>query len=313
MTSKNLVFAPELEALLRVMASDPRSSLLRVRRPARVKDFLGRGSAIRESRTGLRAAERELLRVHREELAQLLREACVMLFYAVRERRGFLHHSRTVGEAIRVASPREWSARGESALERVAVDGLALAGLDLIRACLGNPARSGLPIVQLARAAQVLVPSGLHECYIGLDLVLGGRPATGTRVLQDLLASGPRRIVASHTSENLGLACGLAGDDRTALLHYRHAAEIAGDRPAPVMAWLVCAVTTVQEKQARRAATILEDLVAKDHPALEEFLGLKKNHRARGLLVPDGRARRLAARIRDRVGPASERIIDVLL
>lgn len=67
---------PELEELLLTIAADPRSSLLRVDRPTILRGYFDRDPMVRESCTQLTSAERQLLRVHRRELAGYLRSAC---------------------------------------------------------------------------------------------------------------------------------------------------------------------------------------------------------------------------------------------
>lgn len=72
---------PELEELLQSIASDPRSSLLKVDRPAIARGPFDQDLMVRPSATGLTAAERHLLRVHRSELAQWLRYLLFEMLY----------------------------------------------------------------------------------------------------------------------------------------------------------------------------------------------------------------------------------------
>lgn len=67
---------PELEELLHTIARDPRSTLLRVDRPTILRSLFDRDPMVRESCTQLTSAERQLLRVHRSELAWHLRLSC---------------------------------------------------------------------------------------------------------------------------------------------------------------------------------------------------------------------------------------------
>jgi hypothetical protein len=306
------IFGPKLEELLAEMASDPRSTLLRVPRSKRAKDLLERRVVAWDAVSAQTRAEAELLRVHREELSLVLRQMCLRMFYASPDRNRFLHHSKSVDQSILIPTREAWEARAARALERSRLESPPLPHLELLQACMNEPTGSELSIVRLARAAQILAPSDIAECYEGLALVLEGQHAVGARVLASLVSSAARSTVLTHAEENIGLAMGLSGDDRAALLHYRRSWELAPDRPVPVMAWLVCALTTHQPVEAERAGAVLDELVKVDHPAVLEFVQLKRNQRTQGLLVPEPATQTLVARTRDRVGATSEAILDVL-
>src|SRR5262245_29595941 len=78
-TEAVLPLDPAIEELLRDIAQDPDACLLRVPRP-KALSALARGESIEVSgMTGLTHAERELVRVHRDEIAYLLRTLCARL------------------------------------------------------------------------------------------------------------------------------------------------------------------------------------------------------------------------------------------
>src|SRR5262245_31177745 len=63
---------PELEHLLRELAAEPDSSLLRVARPAVMPALFETNTVVSQHATGLLPVEREILRAHRAELVEVL-------------------------------------------------------------------------------------------------------------------------------------------------------------------------------------------------------------------------------------------------
>jgi len=139
-----LGFDPELEGLLRELAADPRSQLLRSTRPRTAAGLLERAGAVSPSRAGLTAAERHLLEVHRDELADVLRRACLMRFYSDPARALYLNRSRDAQHAIAFDTPERWRERAREALADARRSPRPLEGLDLLETCLRDePARPG--------------------------------------------------------------------------------------------------------------------------------------------------------------------------
>lgn len=306
------VFSPELEGLLREIAADPGSRLLRVPRPKVVAGYLDRSLVSRDAARASTLAEKELLRVHREELALALREACLVRFYEDPEGVRYLHHHRSREGGPGLPSRASWTASARETLTAARLDQVDLPHSELLDLCLhplGTPQPS---IVQIARAAQTLIPSDTSECHEGLALVLEGNYPVGGRMLADLALRRATRRISSHAFESVGLAFGLAGDDVSALGHYRRAWELAPNRSEPVVAWLVCAATTMNRAELARAAGVLDELARQDDPAVRELVAMKISQRDLGQLVPSEATKGLVARLRDSFGPASESVLNVL-
>lgn len=306
------VFSPELEGLLREVAADPSSSLLRVSRPSVVAGYLDRSLVSRDALRARTLAEGELLRVHREEVASALREACLVRFYEDPESSRFLHRHPSRTQIFEPPTWESWRRQAEEARRAARLDHADIPHSELLDFCLQQPGTSKPSIVQLARAAQMLVPSDTSECHEGLALVLDGHHAAGGRMLVDLAIKRASRRISSHAIESVGLAFGLADDDRSALGYYRRAWELAPHRTEPVVAWLVCAATTLDTKELHRAASVLDEMANAGDVAVRELVSLKKNQREQGRLVPSDETKGLVARLRDAVGPASETVLDAL-
>jgi len=100
------VFSPELESLLREVAADPQSMLLRTPRPRLVAGYLDRSLVSRDALRARTLAEGELLRVHREELAAALRGRDIWSFM-----RHLAHRWRVVLTPGERFGTGEWSVR----------------------------------------------------------------------------------------------------------------------------------------------------------------------------------------------------------
>ena len=306
------VFSPELEGLLREIAADPGSRLLRVPRPRLAAGYLDRSLVDRDAARARTLAEKELLRVHREELAQALREACLVRFYEDPEPAPLLHHHLSREGGFVVPTWETWSAGAREALTAARLDRVDLPHSELLDLCLHPVGTRPPSIVQLARAAQVLVPSDTSECHEGLALVLEGQLAVGGRMLVDLALKRATRRISSHAEESVGLAYGLSGDDASALRHYRRSWELAPNRSEPVVAWLVCAATTLNREELSRSASVLDEMARGDDPAVRELVSIKLAQRSEGMLVPTEATKGLVTRVRDSFGPAAESVLNVL-
>src|SRR5436189_4868215 len=102
---ESLAFDPELEELLREIAADPGSRLLRMPRSTRPRDLLAIPEPVTRARAGLSVAERHLIEVHRDELAHLLRRACLIRFFSDPRKNMYLNRCKTAHETTQLESP----------------------------------------------------------------------------------------------------------------------------------------------------------------------------------------------------------------
>lgn len=201
------VLNPEIEGLLREIAADPTSTLLRLppsglRRSRRLGELPDRAGT-----TGLNLAERELLRRWREEVAYLLLVACY---------RQFVESSRGTGRVSKIPVI-DRSAAVKLRARSIAVEGeIRLqgdpqvdTGLSLIQACTGVQ-RGGRPSPQsLAVTSGRIVDSELATAYAALALLLSGSPAAAIRLMQsripgDSIVQEMFTLNSAHAHEQLG-------------------------------------------------------------------------------------------------------------
>jgi hypothetical protein len=310
--TESLAFDPELEGLLREIAADPGSRLLRMPRPTRPRGLLAIPEPVTRARAGLSVAERHLIEVHRDELADLLRRACLIRFFSDPQRKMYLNRSKTANEVMRLESPEGWRTVARPVLSNARASYPTLSGLDLIEACLRPGFGYGITITELARTSQVLQPTSIAEDYVGLDQVLSGHRGIGERILWQLIATAPPSYILSCAFETLGLSAGIDLNEVIALKHYRKAAVVSPERTNPLMSWLYFATRLEDRAEATKASAHLEAMGPIPHEVVSSFVSAHEEQDRSGAAKSTSGARELAEELRSIVGDTSRRVLDAV-
>ncbi len=314
MNEHSLPIPEELEALLREAATDPRSTLLRVERPRRVLGLFERQSSVPATVAGLSLVERHLLDVYRDELADLLRRACLVRLFSEPAIRPFVHRSKSAAEDFEIESQATWSRRARVSLGPLDQEGRRLEGLDLIERCAQASDTLGhCSITQLARASQRLQPTDWAEAWVAFDLVLHGQHEVTARLVPQILAAGARPSVAAACLEYLGLAESMRGDPVASMHAYRSAFHRDQERATPLVGWMHMAIRAGQAADAERAGRILDELVREALPGLLELFENYGAQKRAGFFLPTREGVRIAKDLSKRVGPLARRVTDVHL
>ncbi len=309
---ESLAFDPELEGLLREIAADPGSRLLRMPRSTRPRDLLAIPEPVTRARAGLSVAERHLIEVHRDELAHLLRRACLIRFFSDPRRNMYLNRCKTAHETAHLESPEHLQALARSAIDGARAYFPELSGLDLIEACLGPELGAGHTITELARASQTLQPTDIAEDYVGLDQVLSGHRRIGERILWRLTTATPQQYIRSCAFETLGLSAGLDINEVVALEHYRKAAVLCPERTNPIMSWLYFATRLEYKAEAMRASAYIEAVGPISSEVVTSFVSAHREQDRAGAAKSTSGARNLAEELRSIVGDTSRRVLDAV-
>jgi hypothetical protein len=226
-----MLLTPEVEALLRDIARDPNSSLLRVERPARLRPFFAREAPASPLAAGLSTPERELVRAHRAEAAFLLRQACLMKLYAGPEieieRR--LVRQVTVDKALEIPELGDWKARGKRALDADAPDRAPADELALLERCVNAGSLDGASVAQLAAASLRLEPADNARIYAGLELLATHSYQLAGSVFDGIISSSAMTIDSAYAWNNLGAARAATIGFGAALLCAREALRVSPD------------------------------------------------------------------------------------
>ncbi len=311
MTSEPMLLDPEVEELLREVAADPDSALLRVPREKAVRTLYEDVAAAGPVTSGLSAAELEILRVHRLELAWLLRQACVTKLVNGVNTRSFVGSYLTAKTRVTSVMPSEMPDTTHPATWAQASDSAWLRGCRLLEDAIAGPARDVPTILDLALAAHRLEPSHDSRVLASQYLALAHSSRSAIAALRPVLASvaGSRISVCAWTT--LGLARNKQGQLVEAHLAYRSAAHADEGMPIPWLDYLALSFQVGKAEAVMHAARHLEGLIAPDHELLYWFVESRRQRRAEGEWAPTIAAVDTWNILRNQIGPVGRRVGDV--
>jgi hypothetical protein len=304
-------FSPELEGLLREVAADPRSVLLRVPRLSPLRSLLARQEPLRPSATGLGALDRHLLAVHRDELSQALLEACLVRLYSNPDWSLSVHRTRTATEDWVVESPRDWAERTREKAEILAATPTEFVGLDLLQACIEPGGLDAVSITQLARASLRLAPGATARAWIAFEMRLVGRFADAIRLVDQQLAEHVEPSLAAALLEYRAGAFSLLGDFQAASQDTWRAHLEDRGRVSALVNSLYCALRAGDREAARRAGSELDVVVTQPTPGILEHIDLVERFASEYRAEVPSVTRSIAHAQLSEAGPLTRRILHV--
>lgn len=309
MSSEPLALDPILEELLHEVARDPRSSLLRVERPARPTRWTDSWDALSRWHPGLTSAEKEILDVHRAEFATLLLRRWALEVELRPPPKLFLVSSATPRNPSNSMDPREFSEALLGWQERALPHPAELAPQELL-----DPASTidGEKLSALVVTAVRMHPSSSARIYHAMDLIRAGQPRTAGGMMRRLLASESREDLRSYCWETLALAHGDDWNPSDLIDWYGRAMRAPTLRFEPIAVSLLMAVQHGEPDLAREASGMLDGSFAADAQCVARHVVQQLRTRAEGRWSPTPGAGRLSAHLLEEVGPTSRRILHVL-
>ncbi len=189
---------PEIEGLLHEVAADPDSCLLRLPTDGLRRSVRRAALPDAAATTGLRPAERELLRTWRHETAYLLLLACYRQQITAPENKHIVYAVSGAGEVVDSLDT-HWT---RLAREYVGLpnDAALFRALTLLGRCTSHDGRSWPSVYQLAAASARLAPGPQARNYAALDLILNGNEGSGVRMLHGVENARPQ--LQSMTAAN---------------------------------------------------------------------------------------------------------------
>lgn len=217
---------PAAAALLSEIASDPRSCLLRI--PARIaeREIRSPEPALRESSTWLSRAERELLRVHRCEVASLLRHAYVSKLYTEASPTSGLIRRVTKDVCIEPVDPRIWTAAASRSLAELPGTLRQADEFTLVGECVAAGGWSRVSVEQLVAAAQRLEPRDHGRIVVGVARIDSEQLELAERLLREVLVMGARTTDRAWAAANLASIQDRRGDAHGAYELARQSVEL---------------------------------------------------------------------------------------
>lgn len=297
---------PEVLALLHEVAEDPAARYfegLRARGPV----FADQLQATSVATIDLTKAERQLVAVHREELAWILRMAARRENLENPNARDRFHRWKDDRRRVEIPSRDRWEKETTRWLQSPlgASDDLS-AAITLVRAYMSRRLEERMA-ERLARAAIEVAPSDTTRIQLGLSLILSGRTIEALATLSDLLRWRPRDGVSSLAWEVTGLAESFK-DKLATLAAYRESCRMHSYAPCALMAWLTWACLYGDEDEVLDAAGAVD---AAPEESVNDYVLLIQRQLERGEWSPTPRAARMARDLQGRIGQLAHRVLDV--
>lgn len=305
-----ILFDPAVEELLREIAADPDSSLLRVPRPTVVHSLTHRQETVRPTATGLTSAERELLRVHRAEVAKLLREACVLRLSEHPRAPATLGRYLTAVRRTPRVHPEKWRERAIH-LREVADESLNV--FDLLDKCIAPNGVETASIAQLVAATLRLEASGTASLYSAIESDLTGESSLALARAESVLATGCTAHSGAHAWQTIGSVHSHDGKPQLARDAYEAAKRLNPRAVVPPLSLLgiACEIGSLDEVRAGEAVLLV--VLDGNHGALDEYVELLRRRKSLGQLVITHQRRDLLRRYGEQLGSTARMVIDAFV
>lgn len=310
-----ILFDARIEELLREVAADPKSCLLRVPRPARLGVVLGRRPAVGVATAGLSAAERELVAVHRGELSYLLRKLAVVRLLESPTAATNLVRVSIAGQAPLSADRGEWVMSTRERLEALGADEPHDPGRELLERCVRTPDEIGsAAVIDIAAAANALEPTDQGRIYTALSLGHDlAQVDEAQAVLLDVLAGQASPTNASLAAADIGRLQSIGGDTRAACQWYRRAVDLLPDNTLAACSWLLSAVHGCEVSEVEFAMSFVDTRLRIEGMDVQVVVDLVRAQRRAGTFSPSSRAAALARRLATSSQGTSRLLLDAYL
>jgi hypothetical protein len=298
-----------IERIIAEIAADPKSHLLRVPSIDSVLS-LARQSAVSALAPNLTKAERYLLATHREELAFLLRERCVMMLFSDTPERSKWHRSTTIDRDLSLPDDADWRRRTGQVLECELDSQRTAEERDLLGECVASNAPASNMAIRLAAASQRIVPTETASIYTAMQLLNDGRLEESRALHGEVLVSSTSACHVSMCWENIGFAYYANGRYSDAASAYRTSSAKCSNRVSPGVFWFTSAVSAGDASEASTAARFVEESVPRGHSIVAYA-----ERTVRALASGDGALRRNAEQTASLSGTGenTRRLLDAFL
>jgi hypothetical protein len=272
---------PEVEAILQEVAKDPDSILLRVDRPKELKAITRGADTLVTGKVGFSAAEKQLLEVHREEAAYLLRLAYYELAEEVAEERERGLFVPPQGKAVETLGDTVIRERLRRQRESLSTDSEIRDGIDAGLLLLADP---DARLVDLAIASLRLAPSFSARSYVGSEHMIVEHWCSAEVVYRRLVAEATCANLRADCLEGLSTVLSQTGRPGESREEFRRASELAPGHPS-VLSWLMVSIQTEHDEQAREALRLVDYYWPTPDREVKASLAAVRQQRAAGIWV----------------------------
>jgi tetratricopeptide (TPR) repeat protein len=189
MSPEPIGLRPEVEAILREVAAQPGSSLLRASREQAPRAFLAASAEVAGNESWLSRAERHLAAVHREEVAHALRQAAWFRLANAGSGRERMNTVLSATRAIPVPARRDVASQAGRALQSAAWIDVGFDVQELLEALVRPESAVAASPLALLQAAHRLVPNVRARVLAGSALAITQRRSAALEVLSAAVTS----------------------------------------------------------------------------------------------------------------------------
>lgn len=195
MSPEMITLRPEIAEILREVASQPGSALLRVPRRDVARSVMETGAVAGARGATLSEAERHLVQAHREELAFVLRQAAYLRLNEGVDSRHLMVDRALPHLRDQIPTEKEVRVRGSQALRGDSGHGEEPEVIQLLEQCVASTVSVWASAGQLAAASHRLVPTDAARMSAALYSISTGAPSNAILIL--------RLVLAHHCTEAL--------------------------------------------------------------------------------------------------------------
>lgn len=172
---------------------------------------------------------------------------------------------------------------------------------------------TAVALTGLLVAAEKLNPTMESKLMLAQDLVINEQPRSAIVRLRKVLHEETRHAMKGYIWHNLGFATGSMGDLEAAFICYARATQVGTPTLPGTAQWLLMSVQTGNVPAALEAASFLEDIAGRHDPRLlAAFCQEHRRTRTEGSWVPTKKAAKAILKVRELVGPNTQKVIHVL-
>jgi len=270
MTIQPLLLDPEVEIVLREVAADPRSKLLRVKRPAMIHALLESQPVFGPASAGMTKAERHLVQAHRAEIAYALISVSWYLLTTGSETPNLFSRQGAPGREI--PTPSRADCESLLALLRSAGSELSADELEACAPSLLDHESSARTAVWCCNVAQRICPTYQAQVHACAGLITSHRLSEASAIAEGLLAEPHANRVRAVTHTNLGLINFRAGRTVASLAAYEDATRADPAYAVGACNRLLLALQVGDEARIREAAQWVDRHVEQDDPNAARLL-----------------------------------------
>jgi tetratricopeptide (TPR) repeat protein len=299
---------PELEAILQEVAKDPDSILLRVDRPKELKAITRGADTLVTGKVGFSAAEKQLLEVHREEAAYLLRLAYYELAEEVAEERERGLFVPPQGKAVETLGDTVIRERLRRQRELLSTDSEIRDGIDAGLLLLADPCAR---LVDLATASLRLVPSVVARNYIGREQLLASQLWSAEQTFARLNDRFSTPRVKTTVLCDLALTYLLQGRLRLASEAYQEASDLDPQDLVSATSWLAVSAQLGNRDDVVEASRRLGLSCVPGSKTFVRILSDLEHQRTRGIWSPSAESRQVVDSTSGVLSEAGRRVLSL--